>query len=173
MQKSTEERLANIESSITRLTKMQDCVFKALLILHKTFELFEKREEAFDSVVLSMKSAHRRMDRSLPFMVGSIGILGFIASMYFENSATMDFIIRVMLILIGIAALALFFYGLSQFHRARSEFQEIKMELTQKGEVVPGAREEKRTLDDELAQVEAEWKELVPDELISEVLQHK
>lgn len=168
MKKSNEERLADIECSITRLTKMHDCVFKVLSIQHKVFKLFEKREEAFNSSVLTIESAQRRVDRSLIFAFGGLGAAGVVASISSASSGTKDFVDITLLAFFYILAAVSFFYGVSEYRGGRNKVQEMRMEFMRAGEFVQGARKEKMVLDNELAQVEAEWRELVPDDLVSE-----
>lgn len=167
MQKTIEERLADIESSLTRLTKMQGCVFGALLILHKTSALFGRSERALTSVEESLEPIHRGMDRYLIFMFGGITMLGVAISMTSLYLVTLDFVFKVLSIVFSILTLVSFFFGFWEYSQVRRQHQEAKRKLTQAGEVLVGVEKEVAATDNDLAQVLAEWKELALDELVN------
>jgi uncharacterized membrane-anchored protein len=165
MQKSTEERLADIESGITRLTKMQGCVLEVLLVMQKTSMLLRRTERALTSVEGSLEPAERDMDRFLVLFFGSMTMLAIAISLSVVNSATPNFSARVLSIVFSILALAFFIIGFFEYRRASGRVREAKKKLTQTDEVLESAEEEATALGDDLAQVSAEWKKLVPDDL--------
>lgn len=168
MQKPTEERLADIESGITRITKMQGCVFRALLILHRISSLFGTSEQSLTGVEESLGFAHRRMDRSLVLMFGAIAVVGIATSMSSLYFATLDRAFRVMSAVCFISVFGFFFLSFLEYRRANSQFQVAEQKLTRTKEVVDIVRQEVAASDEELRQVVAEWKELVPNDLVSE-----
>jgi hypothetical protein len=165
MQKSIEERLADIESSITRMTKMQGCMLRVLLILHKTSLLFGRSERSLTEVEQSLESTDRGMDRFLVLFFGAITMLGLATSMLSLYFATMDATARVLSIVFSILALVWFILGFLEYRRVRSQFRGAKKKLTQTEEVVESIEKEVAAANDNLAQIVAEWKELVPDDL--------
>ena len=107
MKKSTEERLADIESGITKLTKVQCCVFKTLLILHKRSWMRERLEGSVTSVQASVEHVGQIVDHSYVLMFGSMAVLGVSVSMQAIYYATQDLFFRAMSIGLGVFALAL------------------------------------------------------------------
>ena len=168
MQKSTEERLADIESNINRLTKMESCVFKALLILRKTVQLFETRESTSTSVIVSLESYRQHGNRFLALIFGAITVMAFGTSMLALYFATLNSNLIVMFIVCFVLFFVLFLFGFLEYRSANSQYREGKKELTQTKEIIDIVRKEEAVLDDALAQVVAEWKKLIPDDLVSE-----
>ena len=168
MKKPTEERLSEIENNITKLTKMQGCVFRLLLVLRKTVHVFEARVATSTLMTLSLESYRQHGNRFLAFTFGAITAIGGGASLlalYYSNQDS-DFI-RISTVLF-ILCFVLFIFAVLEHRQMNSELREAKKETTQAKEVVDAAREEALALDEELAQVLAEWKELVPDDSVSE-----
>lgn len=168
MKRSTDERLADIESSITRLTKMQDCMFHVLLTLHKASSLINRAERAVNFFEASIESINQSINHSLVFMFGAWTLMGIAVSMSFSFSATQRVTFRVTTIGLGVVALVLGIYAVLQYRRASSQIQEAKKKLTQTYEVFESLGKEGTTVDDALAQALAEWKELASDDLVSE-----
>ena len=168
MKKSTEERLADIESGITRLNKMQGCVFEALLILHKTSALLGRSEQSLTEAKRSLESAHRRGGRFLVLMFGAIAVMSLATSTISLYFTTLNSNFIVMSIVCFILFFVLLFFGFLEYRRANRQFQVAEQKLTQAEEVVDIVREEVVASDEDLAQVGAEWKKLVPDDLVSE-----
>ena len=168
MKKTTEERLANIESDISRLTKMQGCMFKVLLILHKMSSVIKRSEGAFTLSKESIESAHRSKDRSYIFFFGVISATAFTTSVFSLYRATQDMFFRVFAIVFGILTLVLVLLTFSQYRRSSSQSREAEKISAQSGEYLASAGKEEEALDAELAQALAEWKELVPDDSVSE-----
>jgi len=168
MKKPTEERLADIESGIAKLTKMQSCVFNMLLALHKISALISRTEWATSSLKESVESASQNMNYALTFMFGTIAMIGIIGSMIALYLTTKDFFFRVLSI--ASLALAVFFLFLAFRYnrRASSQRKTFETELLQAREQAQSAKEEAVALDGALAQVLAEWKEIAPDNLVSE-----
>ena len=168
MQKSTEERLAGIESSITRLTKMQGCVFNVLLVMHKISTLISRTEWYMSSLKESVESTSQNMGYAITFMFGTIAMMGITVSMSTLYSATKDF--SFMVLCIACFALTVFFLFLAFRYnrRASSQRKTSERELLQAREQAQSDKGEAAALDDALAQALAEWKELVPDDLVSE-----
>jgi hypothetical protein len=168
VEKSTEERLADIESGITNLTKMQGCLFRALLILHRISSLLGRSERSLTELEESLGFAHRRMDRSLVLMFGAIAVVGIATSMYSLYFATLDRAFRVMSAVCFISVFGFFFFSFLEYRRANSQFHVAQQKLTQARGVVDLVGKEVAASDEELGQVVTEWKELVPDDLVSE-----
>ena len=168
MQKSTEERLTDIESGITRLVKTQGYVLRSLFILHKQSVLFTRSERSLTEFDESLGFAHRRMDRSLVLMFGAIAVVGIATSMSSLYFATLDRAFRVMSAVCFISVFGFFFLSFLEYRRANSQFQIATQKLTEAKEVVERVGEQVAASDEELGRVVAEWKELVPDDLVSE-----
>lgn len=168
MQKSIEERLADIESGITRLTKMQGCVLKVLLILDKKSSVIKRSEGAFTLSKESIESSHRSKDRLYIFFFGVISAMAFTTSVFSLYHATQDMFFRVFTIVFGVLTLVLVLLMLLQYRRSSSQSREAEKVSAQSGEYLASAGKEEEALDAELAQALAEWKELVPDDLVSE-----
>lgn len=168
MQKSIEGRLTDIESGITRLTKMQGCVFGVLLILHKTSVLIERSERAMPSVKESLEPVHRGTDRPLVFMFGGVAALGVAISMASLYLATLNFGFKVLSVVFPILALVLLLYSFFDSRQTSSQLRGAHKIQAQTAEDFKSAEKEKAAIDDDLEQVLAEWKELVPDDLVSE-----
>jgi len=168
MKKSNEERLTDIGSSITRLAKMQGCVFKALLILHKTSGLFGKSEQFFTEANVSLESYHRHGDRSLTLMFGAIAVMGIATSMLAVYFTTLNSNFVVMSTVCFISFFILLFFGFLEHRHANSQFQIARRALTEAKEIVVIVRETVAASDKDMTHVVAEWKELVPDDLVSE-----
>jgi Ca2+/Na+ antiporter len=169
MQKSIEERLTDIENGITRLTKMEGCVFGALLILHKTSALFITSEQSLTEAKVSLEFYHRHGDRFLALMFGAIAVLSLAYSAMALYFTTLNSLFMVMFILCFILFLVLLSFGGKEYHHANSQFRVAEQKLTQAKEVIDTVREEVVASDKELAQIVAEWKELtpVPDDVVS------
>lgn len=168
MQKSIEERLADIESGITRLTKMQGCMLNALLLMEETSMLIRRTELSVTSAKESLKSINQGMDRFIVLFFGAITMLGIATSMLSLYLVTLDFTARVLSIVFPILALVCFFLGFLEYRRASSQIRVTRKTFAQRGEDSASTREEAKAIDDALAQILAEWKELVPDDLVSE-----
>lgn len=168
MKKSTEERLADIESGITRLTKMQGCVFNVLLILHNMASLIEKSELALNSGEVSLESINQIMNRSIVFMFGAMSLMGVSVSMTSLYLITQELAFRVVTIVVSVFAVVLGIYAVSQYRRASSQIRVARKTFAQRGEDLASTKEEAKALDAKLAQALAEWKELVPDDLVTE-----
>jgi len=168
MQKSIEERLADIESGITRLTKMQNYVLRVLLILHKTSALLGRSEQSITEAKRSLESAHRRGDRFLVLMFGAIAVMSLATSTISLYFTTLDSNFIVMSIVCFILFFVLLLFGFLEYRRENRQFQVAEQKLTQAEEVVDIVGKEVAASDEDLAQVVAEWKELVLDDLVSE-----
>jgi hypothetical protein len=170
MKKSIEERLADIESDIARLTKMQGCVLKVLLILHKTSSSTKRSEGALTLSKVYIESAHRSVDYFLMFFFGTISATGFVTSMYSLYFATLDIVYRVFAIVFSVLTLVLIFFTFLRYRRTSSQLREAEKMMTQTVEVVDSVAEEMAAADDNLAQALAELEELnlAPDDLASE-----
>ena len=168
MQKSIEEHLAGIESSITRLVKTQGYVLRSLFILHKQSVLFTRSERSLTEFKESLESAHQRIDRSLVLMFGAITMMGVATSMLALYYATQRSFFIVASIVCFILVLVFVFFAFLEYRRSNSQFQVAEQKLTQAEEVVDIVGEEVAASDDDLAHVGAEWKELFPDDLVSE-----
>ena len=168
MKKSAEERLTDIEGGITRLTKMQGYLLRALIILHKTSAFFGRSERSLTEFRESLEFYHRHRDRFLALVFGAIAVLSLGTSTMALYFTTQNSNFIVMFIVCFILFFVLLFLGVSEYRHANSEFQIATQKLTQAGEVVDIVGKEVAASNEELAQVVAEWKELVPDDLVSE-----
>jgi len=168
MQKSIEERLGDIESGITRLTKMQGCVFRLLLVLRKTIRVFEARVATSTLMTLSLESYRQHGNRFLAFTFGAMTALGGSASLLALYYAKQDSdFIRISTALL-VLSFVLLIFAVLEYRQMNSELREAKKETTQAKELIDAAREDGVALNEELAQVLAEWKELFPDDSVSE-----
>lgn len=170
MQKSNEERLADIESGITRLVRTQGYVLRSLFILHKQSVSFTRSERSLTQFKESLESAHQRMDRSLVLMFGAITMMGVAASMVALYYATQRSSYIVVSIVSFISVFVLIFFGVLESRRSDKQLQAAEQKLTQTENVVDRVGEEIAASNKELAEIVAEWKELtaVPDDLASE-----
>ena len=171
MKKSTEERLANIQSDVIKLIKMQSHIFRVLSIVRKTVRLFEAREASATAALVSTESYHRLMNRSWVFIFGALTAISVANSVFAISSidfTALDFNTKFVLITFYILGVICFAFAGSDYYRARSQSGEVKQELSRIKEVIDVAREEEKTIKDELARVLAEWKELVPDDSVNE-----
>ena len=169
MKKSTEERLADIEGGITRLTKMQGCVFNVLLTLDKISMLIRRAERSTSSLEESVEFTSQAMDDSFRFMFGTITTLGITISITALYLVTKDFLLIVLIIICFALTGSFFFLSVRYNRRAKSQRKTFfRREWPQAREQSRSDKEEAAALDDVLAQVLAEWKELSPDDLVSE-----
>jgi hypothetical protein len=168
MQKSNEERLADIENSINRLTKMQGYMFRTLLILRKTVHLFEARQATGTSALVSMESRHRRRDRSLMFLFGGLTAISVANSIFSIDFTALDFTAKFVLGTFYTLGVICFILACLEYYWVESQSREATQELTRTKEVLDVAREEDTALEDEMARILAGWKELFPDDLASE-----
>jgi len=162
MQKSNEERLADIESSITRLVMAQGYVLRSLLILHNISVSFTRSERSLTEFKESLESARQRADRSLVLMFGAITMMGVAASMVALYYATQRSSYLVISIVSFISVFVLIFFGVLESRRSNSQFQIAEQKLTQTENIVDRVGEEVAASDKELEQIVAEWKELIP-----------
>ena len=168
MKKPTEGRLADIESGITKLTKMQGRMFNVFLILHKMSSVTKRSEGAFTLSKESIESAHRSKDRLYIFFFGVISATAFTTSIFSLYFVTQNILYRVFAIVFGVLTLLLILLTFSQYRRSSSQSREAEKISAQSGEYLASAGKEEEALDAELAQALAEWKELFPDDLASE-----
>jgi len=168
MKKPTEEHLADIESGITKLIQAQGCILRSLFILHKQSILFTRSERSLTEFKESLESAHRRMDRSLVSMFGAVTVIGIGASMLALYYATRHSSFMITSIGCFISVFVLIFFGFLDYRRSNSQFQAAEQKLTQTENIVDGVGEEIAASTKELAQIVAEWKELFPDDSVSE-----
>jgi uncharacterized membrane protein len=143
MQKSIEERLGDLESGISKLTKMQGSVFKALSVLHKTLSTVSTKSTNQDSFFVL-----------LPLLFGIAALASFVCSLFSLYLVTHDIGFKVFGIVFGVFGILL----VSIYYPTR---RSVNRQL----------RETKKTmaaLEDDFAQVVAEWKKLAPDDLVSE-----
>lgn len=168
MEKSMEERLAGIEDSITRLTKMQGCVFGVLLILHKTSTLFRKGEWSTRLLEGYVESSSRDVEYSLTFMFGAIATTGITLSMTAVYSTTGNFLSGVLSLVFFALTVFCLFLAFRYNRRASSERKTFWAQLPQAREQSQNVKEEAAALDDAMAQLLAEWKKLVPNDRVAE-----
>lgn len=168
MQKTIEERLADIDSSLTRLTKMQGCVFGVLLVLDNISTLGKRTEWSTRSLEESVESISRNVDYSLRFIFGTLATLGITISTSALYSTTKDFLLAVLSILSLALTGVLFFFAVRYDRRASSQRKTFHSELLQTREQSQSLKEQAVALNDTLAQIIATWRELVPHDLASE-----
>jgi Flp pilus assembly protein TadB len=169
MKKSIEERLADIESNITRLTKMQNCVFNLLQAQHKISTFMSETEWSMSSLKQSVESVSQNEDYSLRFMFGALTAMGIALSMTVVYSTTEDFVAGILSLMSFALAVVLFFLSVRYDRRVRSQRKTFfQKEWPEAQEQTQRVKEEAAALDDALAQVVAEWKKLIPDDLASE-----
>lgn len=168
MQKSTEERLADIESGVTRLTKMQACVYEILRAQHKISTFIINQGGSLSSLEQSAESVHQIRNYSLTFMFGTIAALGISASMTATYPVTKDLLTGILGLSFWVLSLVFFVFSFRYHRLANRESKKINAVLSQKREKSQSVREEAASLDEALAQALAEWEELVPDDSISE-----
>lgn len=167
MKKSNEERLTDIESGITRLTKMQDCVFNMLLVLDKMSKLISRAERSVYYLNESTEFTSQVVSSAFAYMFGAVTTMGISISLFALYFATKDLLFRALGIgSIALTLLLLFFVVRSNRH-AGSQLKTTKSKLRQTMEQIQSAEEEVSELDDTLTQIVAEWKKLVPDDLVS------
>jgi len=138
MQKSNEGRLADIESSVTKLAKTQDCVFRALLILHKRLSTVSMKHADQDSFSVM-----------LPLMFGIVALVSLVCSLFALYGVTHDIGFKVFAILIAVLDIV---FACIYFPTLRS----VNRQLRETKKVMSG-------LEEDLTQVEAEWNDLVHD----------
>jgi hypothetical protein len=160
MQKSTEERLADIESGITRLTKMQRCVFDMLLFLRKASVLGERAEQAFTSFEDSRGAFHRREDRGIVLLFGGVALVSLAISIYLLFSDTPDSGLRVAFLVFFFMALALMLFSVWELYRALRQHGAAQKTLIQTKEALERVREDEPAVNETLAQVLDEWNKL-------------
>ena len=168
MEKTTEERLADIESGISRLTKMQGCMFNVLLILDKATSLSDRAERAVSSFEIPLSSVTDIANTSVVFMFGAFTMIGLSFALSSLYLTTQELAFRILAIVTGIVALALGIFAIFGHRTAKSQIKELKKKSTQTKEDYESFKKEAKALDAELAQALAEWKELFPDDLASE-----
>ena len=168
MQKPIEERLGDIESDIARLTKMQGYVFRLLLLLRKTVHLFEARVATSDLITTSRESYHQSENHFLVLMFGGITAVGVAASLLALYFATLRSVFIYTSAVLFILCFVLFILGFLEYRYIKSQIRKAKEKTAQTKEVINTIKEGEATLDEELARVLAKWKELVPDDLVSE-----
>ena len=168
MKKSIEERLTDIESNVTRLTKMQGCVFNVLLLLDRASSLVNKSERAVSFYKVPLESIYQNVNHSLVFMFGAMAFIGVAATMFSLYLTTQDLSYRVAGIVVGIWGLATAIYAVLMHRRASSQIRGVKEKLTQTDESFESFKKEAASLDQALARILAEWRELVPDDLAGE-----
>lgn len=168
MKKPNEERLSDIENGISRLIKMQDRMFNVLLILDKTTSLIDRAEQVASSFEIPLYTVTHTVNTSIVFMFGALTMIGLSVALSSLHITTQELAFKVVAIVIGIFALALGIYAILQYRSASSQIQGIKKKATQTEEVFDRFKKESAALDDALAQALAKWKELVPDDSVSE-----
>lgn len=168
MEKPTEERLADIESGITRLTKMHRCVFNVLLIVRATALLTESMELDLTRAAVSVESISKPVNRSIIFMFGAMTLMGVSVSMLALYHTTLDPAFRVATTILGLSALGLGIYAVFQYRRADSQIRVTEKTFAKIQEDSVSARESAKVLDDAIDQALAEWEELTPDDSVSE-----
>jgi predicted signal transduction protein with EAL and GGDEF domain len=168
MEKSNEECLADIENSITRLTKMQGCAFRLLSVLRKTVHLFEARVAALTLITVSLEAYRQHGNRFLAFTFGAITVFGGSASLLALYFATEDPTFIRMSTVLFVLFFVLLILAVLEYRQMNSLLREAKKETILAKEITDAAKEEGVSLDEELAQVLAAWKKLVPDDLVSE-----
>lgn len=165
MQKPTNEHLADIKSDISRLNKMQGCVFRLLLVLRKRAYVFEARVASSTLITVSLESYHQHGNRFLAFTFGGITVFGGSASLLALYFATQESAFIRMSIVLFVLFFVLLIFAVLDYRQMNSQLQEARKATTQAKEVADAASEEAVALNGELEQVLAEWKELVPDDL--------
>jgi len=168
MQKSIEERLADIENGVTRLTKMQACAYDTLRTQHKVSTFIMDHDWSLSSLERSVDSASQVTNYALTFMFGTIAALGISASMSASYSVTKDLLTGILGLAFWVLSVVFFFFSFRYHRLANRQHKTINTELLQKREKSQSVKEEAAALDYALDQVLAEWKELVPDDMVSE-----
>jgi uncharacterized membrane protein len=165
MQESNDKRLTDIESSITRLAKMQGCVFGAVLNLHETSKLFQRREAISTSAVISLESGSQHRDHFLAFVFGALGVLSLTLSAFALYFVTQVSSAAIMSLVSLVLVFVLFFFAALEHRQANREFRTAAKETE---EAIETIRKEEAALDHELDQMVTLWNKLVPDDLVSE-----
>ena len=166
MQKSVEERIAALESGINRVVKMQTCVFKLVQAEHRISTFINQREWDATSLKDSVESTHQYMNYSLTFMFGGVATWGISFSMLYAYSTTHNLVASVMTILTFIVGCISYFLAV-RYNRLANRQRETTMNEFRQAQSL-NVTEQAAALDNELTQVLAEWKELVPDDSASE-----
>jgi hypothetical protein len=166
MEKSIEERMAAIENAINRVAKMQTCVFRLVQAQHRISTFIGHREWDTTSLKDSTEFAHRYMNYSLTYMFGGMAATGIGFSLLYAYSVAHDFLLRVAVILMLIVSCTSWVLAV-RYNRLASR-QRKTAESESGREQSLNIREQAATLDNELARVLAEWKELVRDDLPNE-----
>jgi len=171
MQESTEERLAAIESGITRVTKMQTYIFESLFILQKMSVLLGANRGSLSNIERSVEWTDRRMDRFLVLFFGAIAVLGLAASMFSLYFATMNATARILAIVFSVSALVGLILGFLEYHRVRGQSRQDKMKLGLVKEDVDSVEKELKRACSDLAQMADKWKELnvSPEDWVNEL----
>lgn len=168
MQKSIEERLSDIESDITRLTKMQGCVFNMLVFLRKASVLGEKLEQTIALVKASGETYRWREGHGMALLFGGVAMASLAISIHVLFPTAQDSGLRLSTLVFFSIAVAFILFSLWEFYEAWRQDRVTKKYLTQVEEDLACIRESAPALNDTLSRVLAEWKALVPDDLVSE-----
>ncbi len=168
MQKSTEERLADIENGITRLIRIQRYVPRMLIILQRISGAFIESELSITELKMYLESYHRHGDRFLAFMFGAIAAMSLGTSTIALYFATMNSNFIGMFTVCFILFFVLLFFGFREYRREKSEHQEFEQTFAKHQRAIDRIEERLEELTDDLAQIVDEWNELVPDDLVSE-----
>jgi hypothetical protein len=168
MQKSTEERLTAIETSITRLTKMQGCVFNMLVFLRKASVLGERFEQTVALVKASGETYRWREGHGMVLLFGGVAMASLAISIHVLFPTAQDSGLRVSTLVFFSLAAAFMLFSLREFYEALRQDRVTKKYLNQMEEDLACIRENGPAINDTLSRVLAEWKELVPDDSVSE-----
>jgi hypothetical protein len=168
MRELSEERLTNIESGIARLGKMQTCVFDMLLILRRISEAAERPEQALTSVERVEEYSRQRQDRGIVLIFGAIAVISLIisGSLFFADGENR--VIGVMLLAFSFVALGLILLGIRELYRSWRYWQMAGRRLAELDGIVERVNEDETAINNTLARILAEWKELAPDDSTSE-----
>lgn len=169
MQKSIEERLVDIDGGITRLNKMHRCVFDMLLLLWKARVFTQRPDQALASIERAQESSRRHEDRAIVFIFGGIAFLSLNISMDLQSSNIQHPVIEAVSLVVPFMALILLLYGLWELFRTWRQSRAARQELAQIGEIVERAKRDEKAINDTLARVLAEWKELAPDDSLDKL----
>ncbi len=168
MQKSIKERLTDIESDIIRLTKMQGCVFNMLVFLRKASVLIERLEQTFALVRASGETYRWRANIGMALLFGGVAMASLAISIDVLFPTAQDSSLRVLTLVLFFIAVALFPFSFWEIYEALRQDRATKKYLNQMDEDLALIREGAPAINDTLTRVLAEWKQLVPDDLVSE-----
>lgn len=166
MKEPDEERLANIESSITRLANMQSCVYSLLRLVYSRSCLSDSIERKMASVEWHLVWHRIESDTALALFMGGIGAVGVAVGLLAVSAVTQGLAVRVAWIVASLLAIVLLAFAASRWSHGRGYLRDAERSCTEPDDYWEIRKKEAAALDQALTQIKTDWERLntIPDE---------